>query len=180
MDIENSSRTENQMATADVPAVSKQVVAPSAEDKIVKQMTFYFSDDNLPNDDFLLKEVAKDTEGFVPLDIFLRFKRIKELTSDVSVIAKAIEASSSSSLLTLSEDKQKVKRATPLPAHIDDTDRTIYAKGFKLYPEPSIEELTQFFSQYGQVSAVRLRRYVSPRKFKVPLSFLSHEEKNQY
>lgn len=66
-------------------------------------MEFYFSDANLTKDRFL-GDLVK-TEPYVPLDVFLKFNKIRSMTQDITDITKAMK---NSSLLELSEDKLKV------------------------------------------------------------------------
>ncbi|KAG0487335.1 hypothetical protein HPP92_009430 [Vanilla planifolia] len=40
---------------------------------------YYFSDENLPNDKFLLKQMRKDKEGYVPIAIISSFRKMKSL-----------------------------------------------------------------------------------------------------
>lgn len=72
-------------------------------DNILKQMEFYFSDANLTKDRFLGDLVKKDP--YVPIEIFLKFNKVRSLTQDVNDIVKAMK---NSTLLDLSEDKLKV------------------------------------------------------------------------
>lgn len=72
-------------------------------DNILKQMEFYFSDANLSKDRFLGELVNNDP--WVPIDLFLKFNKIRTLTQDLNDIAKAMKHST---LLDLSEDKTKV------------------------------------------------------------------------
>ena len=51
-------------ATAAPAAAVQQAVDPDLVAKIVRQVNFYFSDTNLPTDNFLLKEVKKTPEGW--------------------------------------------------------------------------------------------------------------------
>ena len=46
----------------------------------MKQVEFYFSEENLPNDKFLLKKL--DGDQTVTLDTIMSFKRIKKLSAD--------------------------------------------------------------------------------------------------
>ena len=45
-------------------AEEQQLPEPDLDSKIVRQVNFYFSDTNLPTDNFLLKEVRKTPEGW--------------------------------------------------------------------------------------------------------------------
>ncbi|XP_008790044.1 la-related protein 6A [Phoenix dactylifera] len=88
-------------------------------DKIVRQVEYYFSDENLPTDKFLLKFVKRDKEGFVPIAIIASFRRMKKLVQDLSLIEAALRTSSQ---LVVSVDGKKVKRLHPLPVtEIKDT-----------------------------------------------------------
>lgn len=73
-------------------------------ENILKQMEFYFSDANLTKDRFLADLVK--TNPFVPLDMFLKFNKIRSLTQDTNDIAKAMK---NSTVLELSEDRLKVR-----------------------------------------------------------------------
>ncbi|KAG0485582.1 hypothetical protein HPP92_009661 [Vanilla planifolia] len=55
------------------------VLSDDLRDKIVRQVEYYFSDENLPNDKFLLKQMRKDKEGYVPIAIISSFRKMKSL-----------------------------------------------------------------------------------------------------
>lgn len=62
------------------------------EDKpaaIKRQITFYFSDSNLPFDSFLKGQIAKDSLGRVQLDVIAGFKRMRILGASVQDLAEA-------------------------------------------------------------------------------------------
>ena len=63
---------------------------PALLKKVKEQIEFYFSDSNYPTDKFMREEAAKDRENYISLDVMLRFKKLKALTTDKSVIATAI------------------------------------------------------------------------------------------
>jgi len=136
--------------------------APNLE-AIKKQVEFYFSDSNYRKDNFLRTAAGSDPEGFVPINVLLTFNKLKQMTSDPAVVAEAIKDSDS---LVLHQSLDKVKRSQPLPEVDTSTERTLYAKGFPLDESVvSIDSITQFFSQFGKVNMVKLRRG-SDRKFK--------------
>ncbi|KAH0463904.1 hypothetical protein IEQ34_006690 [Dendrobium chrysotoxum] len=92
-------------------------------DKIVRQVEYYFSDENLPKDAFLLKQVRKDKEGYVPITLISSFKKMKKLTKDLSLIEAALRTSS---LVVVSSDGKRVKRLHPLPvAEVRDEKRIV-------------------------------------------------------
>ena len=90
------------------------VAAVSLEDlklKIIKQAEYYFSDENLPTDKYLLGFVKRNKEGFVPVSVIASFRKIKKLTRDHAFIVAALKESS---LLVVSGDGRRVKRLNPL------------------------------------------------------------------
>jgi La-related protein 7 len=54
------------------------VVTKDLKAKIVKQVEVYFSDTNLSTNNYLMKFVKKDPEGFVPILVVALFKKIKD------------------------------------------------------------------------------------------------------
>eukprot|EP00163_Fabomonas_tropica_P027257 TRINITY_DN5196_c1_g2_i1.p2 TRINITY_DN5196_c1_g2~~TRINITY_DN5196_c1_g2_i1.p2 ORF type:complete len:319 (+),score=141.70 TRINITY_DN5196_c1_g2_i1:82-1038(+) len=130
--------------------------------KILKQVDFYFGDSNLPKDKFLKAKISEDKDGYVDISILATFSRMKALSEDVEVIAKAL---TDSTVVEVSEDGKRVRRKEPLPEHDTSAPRTIYAKGL---PEEgtTIDTVDALFSKFGKVNAVRLRRYFKTRKFK--------------
>ena len=86
-------------------------------------MEFYFSDSNLYRDAFLNEKITTDPDGFVDIAILCIFNRLKGLLKidaksavDVSdeAIQQIVDAVEGSTDLVLSEDKKRLKRATPM------------------------------------------------------------------
>eukprot|EP01099_Mayorella_cantabrigiensis_P002867 TRINITY_DN2295_c0_g2_i1.p1 TRINITY_DN2295_c0_g2~~TRINITY_DN2295_c0_g2_i1.p1 ORF type:complete len:380 (-),score=117.71 TRINITY_DN2295_c0_g2_i1:4-1065(-) len=135
--------------------------------KLKDQIEFYFSDANFRRDKFLLAETKKDPEGYIPLKVLTTFKRVSNLTSDLSIISEALKDSdivslklpeSSSSPLSPQElELIKIKKAQPLPEQDDSPNRTLYIKGF---PETlSLDEIISFFKKQNiNVLVVRMNR----------------------
>ncbi|PSN54777.1 hypothetical protein C0J52_01995 [Blattella germanica] len=139
-------------------------------DQIVRQIEYYFGDINLPRDKFLQEQIKLE-DGWVPLEVMLKFKRLSNLTTDMEVIASALAASE---LMEVNEDKKKIRRnpGQPLPIFNEERrrelmTRTIYAKGFPL-EETKLDTLLDFFNGYGPVDNVQMRSY----KCKVTNKFL--------
>mmetsp|Transcript_16204 Transcript_16204/g.22502 ORF Transcript_16204/g.22502 Transcript_16204/m.22502 type:complete len:332 (-) Transcript_16204:9-1004(-) len=128
--------------------------ADSIEDKVLKQIEFYFSDSNYPKDRWLRGKAAQNEEGYVPLTDIASFKRVVQLTSDVELIKKSLEKSSK---LQMNSDKTMVKRIEPLPTEDPTISRSIYCKGL-VKENTTIEQVQDFFNKYGTVLSVRLRK----------------------
>ncbi|KAK4375691.1 hypothetical protein RND71_006368 [Anisodus tanguticus] len=61
-------------------------------ESIMKQIEYYFSDQNLQNDQYLLS--LMDDQGWVPISIIADFKRVKRMSTDTAFIIDALQASS--------------------------------------------------------------------------------------
>ncbi|KAL8130398.1 hypothetical protein V2J09_019553 [Rumex salicifolius] len=130
--------------------------AESIEDlraKIVKQVEYYFSDENLPNDKFLLKHIKKDKVGYVSIGLISSFRKIKKLTKDTAVI---IEALKESSLLVVSPDEKKVRRLHPLPlGEFKDPNPKLCTVLVENLPENhSKENIKRIFGQVGSIKSI--------------------------
>jgi len=116
---------------------------------IQQQLEFYFSEENLPKDVFLLKQIEKDKtkEGYVSLKVIAGFPKMKKLTHDLGAIREAAEGSS---IVVLSSDGLSVKRKIPLVLPEDTTEkRTLYVT--RLPKDADRESLMLVFSEFGTV-----------------------------
>eukprot|EP00624_Nannochloropsis_granulata_P006460 evm.model.NODE_48416_length_12024_cov_18.700350.1 len=142
-------------------------------------MDFYFGAANWRRDKFLQGEAAKDPEGYVPLTVLLTFNKLKKLTTDSAVVAKALEEAPLSTLLTLNADKTAVKRTVAFipaagaeggDAASDDSDkRTLFVDGIPKVPtegaaEVTVDDIVSIFKALGPVDFVRLSRDKTNKK----------------
>ncbi|KAL8527335.1 hypothetical protein ACS0TY_005267 [Phlomoides rotata] len=72
-----------------VPMPSSPIIAMKAD--IVKQIEYYFSDENLLNDGFLRE--LMDNQGWVPISRIADFPRVKNMNTDIPFIMDALQAS---------------------------------------------------------------------------------------
>jgi len=125
----------------------------AAAQKIMKQVEFYFSEENLPSDKFLLKKL--DGDQTVTLDTIMSFKRIKKLSADADTVRSAINQSA---IVHVCADGNRVGRIEPLEleaSHEEVNDRTVIAQN--LPADASIDSLTELFSKVGLVRVVRVK-----------------------
>lgn len=142
----------------------------SLEKKIIKQLEYYFGDMNLPRDRFLQEQIREDADGWVSLAIMTKFNRLKQLTSNLKMIATAIRKCDSG-LLEVSKDGVYMRRSpdVPLPENTEDRraelqKKTVYAKGFPA--NISLDKIISFFEEgHGHVDTVQMRRDQN-KKFK--------------
>lgn len=174
---EEEEKTETGSKKRKSNVVSDPSTLPASSDhaEILKQVEFYFSDQNLPKDKFLLG-LTKENEGWVPITTIAMFGRMRRF-SPIEAIVEALKKSED--LLEVSEDSELVRRKVPLetPEESETKDgktqskgaqafaRSIYAKGFGEETATSQYDIEKFFEEFAPVKQVRLRRS-DDKKFK--------------
>ncbi|KAG7965909.1 hypothetical protein I3843_08G024500 [Carya illinoinensis] len=144
--------------------------------KVLRQVEFYFSDSNLPRDNFLKKSINESDDGMVDLALICSFTRMRnhlnlgnvkpnEVPEDtVKAVAETLTKSTS---LKVSEDGRKIGRTTELPKPEDVIEqldiRTIAASPLEY--GVTQEDLEIFFGQFAKVNSVRLPRHIGDKRF---------------
>ncbi|XP_015742141.1 la-related protein 6-like [Coturnix japonica] len=134
--------------------------------RIVAQVEFYLSDENLAKDAFLLKHVQKNKLGFVSIKLLTSFKKVKYLTRDWRLTLYALRFSK---LLEVNQEGTKVRRRVPIPDSILNIPPTKLLLAWDPLPlEPGdaslplqknfIETITQMFSPFGAIASIRILR----------------------
>ncbi|KAL7300615.1 hypothetical protein TKK_0006605 [Trichogramma kaykai] len=126
---------------------------------ILKQMEFYFSDSNLSKDRYLAELIKQSPD--VDIKEFLKFNKIKALTTEPAKIASALKKSE---ILKVSEDGTKVRRITPINERNNVDDCTIYVQ--KLPPEADHDWVVKAFSEFGKVVYVSIPKFKPKKKFR--------------
>ncbi|XP_020041263.1 la-related protein 6 isoform X3 [Castor canadensis] len=138
--------------------------------KLVDQIEFYFSDENLEKDAFLLKHVRRNKLGYVSVKLLTSFKKVKHLTRDWRTTAHALKYSVT---LELNEDHRKVRRTTPVPLFPNENlpSKMLLVYDLHLSPTPwalaaphkngrvqekVMEHLLQVFGAFGVIASVRI------------------------
>ncbi|TVU44253.1 hypothetical protein EJB05_03689 [Eragrostis curvula] len=121
--------------------------------KLLKQIEFYFSKDNLCTDVFLRRKM--DDQGWVDISLIAGFKKVRELTNDVQYIKETIQ---SSSILEIQDDKIRRQNdwdkwvipresnpdvqssSASLTSRTDVTDLTAHLGGVNLHESTSMED----------------------------------------
>ncbi|GBN74085.1 La-related protein 7 [Araneus ventricosus] len=124
-------------------------------------MEFYFSDSNLARDSYLQDLLSKNPEGYVDLEVFKTFNKIKEVTDDVNAIVAAL---SKSTILQINEEKTKVRRITPMGKPKDFDACTLYVE--KLPPHADHKWIKDVFERFGRVDYINIPRYKVSNKMK--------------
>ncbi|KAL1285032.1 Lupus La protein [Trichinella pseudospiralis] len=126
--------------------------------KIRKQMEYYFCNENLCTDKFLRAEMEKDS-GWIPLETFMTFNRIKALTNDVAVVVAALKEVESD-FLEMTDDQLNIRRKLSFPLPDWDAfiasraERTAVVKKFPL--NVTLDKLEEFFQPLAKIESLRM------------------------
>uniref|UniRef100_A0A182K4F8 Uncharacterized protein n=1 Tax=Anopheles christyi TaxID=43041 RepID=A0A182K4F8_9DIPT len=146
-------------------------------ERIVEQVEFYFSNENILKDAFLLKHVRRNKEGFVSLKLVSSFKRVRQLTKDWRVVGDAIKRKSVK--IEVNDLGTKIRRMDALPEHDETTpSRTVVATGLP-YDKYTVEKVSELFSKCGEISLIRVLRPGGPIPADVRQFINKHPELQQ-
>jgi len=138
-------------------------------DKICAQVEFYFSDENIIKDAFLLKHVKRNKEGYVSLKLISSFKKVKHLSRDWRVIGAALAKSKK---LEVNLQGTKLRRVNPLPFFDQTTpSRTILAANLPI-EKLTIESVAEIFKSCGEIALIRVLKPGHPVPSEVRCLFL--------
>ncbi|KAM7025648.1 la-related protein 6-like [Acridotheres tristis] len=136
---------------------------PQLVRRIVAQVEFYLSDENLAKDAFLLKHVQKNKMGFVSIKLLTSFKKVKYLTRDWRLTLYALKFSA---LLEVNKEGTKVRRRLPIPEYLLSVPPSKLLLAWELQPREQdlplqknfLETITRMFSPFGAIASIRLLR----------------------
>ena len=125
--------------------------------KIMIQVEFYFSDENLQRHAYLLDLIRCTKLVYVSLKLITNFRYVKAFTDDYRVVAYCVRQSEH---LELNEELTKVSRRLPVPNHIEAArSRRVVAFNFPSESRtPSIKSVSNFFDLFGDISLLGLRK----------------------
>ena len=118
--------------------------------KIVNQVEYYFSDENLVKDSFLMQRIHRHKRGYVDLKLISSFKKMKKLAHDINAIAAALR---NSKKLEVNKRGTMVRRIAPLPITKEEVAalKTVVAVNFS-----ETSNLAEQFGSCGTVTRVRV------------------------
>ncbi|NXV04995.1 LARP6 protein, partial [Cettia cetti] len=136
---------------------------PQLVRRIVAQVEFYLSDENLAKDAFLLKHVQKNKMGFVSIKLLTSFKKVKYLTRDWRLTLYALKFST---LLEVNKEGTKVRRRLPIPEQLLSVPPSKLLLAWELQAREQdlplqknfLETITRMFSPFGAIASIRLLR----------------------
>lgn len=142
--------------------------------KVLRQVEFYFSDSNLPGDQFLLKSIEESGDDLIDLSLLCSFQRMRShlgvKESDptkfpADKLAAVAEVLRKSTSLRVSEDGKRVGRVSKL-LKPEVVRGEVDARSIAANPFPyniTMEEVETFFKQHGQVKSVRLPKHATSK-----------------
>ncbi|EDW02677.1 uncharacterized protein LOC6559139 [Drosophila grimshawi] len=148
--VEPTEELVNEIDTLDASLMPSDELAAEIADAV----EFYFSNESILKDAFLLKHVRRNKEGFVSLKLVSSFKRVRQLTREWKVVGNAVRRKSSK--IQLNDQGTKVRRLEPLPS-FDETmpSRTIVACDLPL-DKLCIDKVSDLFSKCGEIALIRI------------------------
>ncbi|KAI1779844.1 hypothetical protein F4818DRAFT_437145 [Hypoxylon cercidicola] len=127
---------------------------------IRRQVHFYFSDSNLPDDTFLWGKTDGTDNKPVPLSLICSFSRMRRF-KPYSAVVDALKTSDQV-VLEGPEGEETVRRKEPYQKSDEKNrailERTVYIKGFGPEHKSLQFDIEDFIAQFGEFNAVRLRR----------------------
>ncbi|KAM4689957.1 la-related protein 6-like [Rhinophrynus dorsalis] len=143
---------------------------PDLLQKLLVQIEYYLSDENLEKDAFLLKHVRRNKMGFVSVKLLTSFKKVKHLTRDWRTTAYALRYSD---ILELNEDHRKIRRKIPVPVFPSENlpSKMLLVYDLHFIPElhclakeqenggmqeKVMEQLLKTFRVFGVISSIRI------------------------
>lgn len=119
----------------------------SVATKIVKQVEFYFSDQNICKDKFLKSKVKEDE--WVDMTILMKFNRLNSLSGDIKVVTEALKGHDSK-IYKLNEDGSQITRVEPLPENYSNFNRSVFVSGFDK-DSITLDAMEEFFKEKGTI-----------------------------
>ncbi|XP_069834591.1 la-related protein 7 [Dendropsophus ebraccatus] len=141
---------------------------------IAKQVDFWFGDVNLHKDRFLREQIEKSRDGYIDISLLASFNKMKKLTTDPKLIARALK---NSSVVEINLESTKIRRRLPLGEKPQDVDaRTVYAE---LLPKNVTHSwIERVFGKCGTVVYISIPRYKSTGDTK-GFAFIEFETQEQ-
>ena len=78
------------------------------------QVEYYFGDFNLPRDKFLQEQLKDNEEGWVGIDVMLKFQRLNKISDNGEAILKALDQVKEK-LIEVDLENKKIRRNPEIP-----------------------------------------------------------------
>ncbi|CAM8879980.1 unnamed protein product [Rhodiola kirilowii] len=120
------------------PPLFMQYIDPELYSKVINQIDYYFSNENLIKDVYLRSNM--DEQGWVPIELIAGFKQVKKLTDNIAFIREAIQAST---VVEVMDDKVRRRndwmkwlmpaslKVSPQPTYLDHGSSSEFVDRFQ-------------------------------------------------
>ncbi|KAF9762355.1 Lupus La like protein B [Nosema granulosis] len=125
------------------------------DQKIKKQIEFYFSDANFRVDTFL-RQQALLNNGYVPIETILTFKKMKQLGATIESVKEAVE---DSKVVECKDDCLKKIETEEFKSYIAQSNydaRSLHISGFG--KDSTLEDIENLLSVYMTPKLIRMRK----------------------
>ncbi|XP_023213239.1 la-related protein 6-like [Centruroides sculpturatus] len=123
--------------------------------KIVDLIEFYFSNENVLKDKFLLKHLKRNKEGYVSIKLMTSYRKVKTLTRNWQVVAYSLNTSE---MLEVNAEGTRVRRKEPLP----ELEQPVCSKSVLACDLPfhkaTVEKVGGLFSSCGEIALLQILR----------------------
>lgn len=125
----------------------------SIKERVMKQVEWYFSDENLQKDSFLMKHITRNKQGYVSLKLVASLRKIKSITKDWKLVLAAVQ---NSTQLQVNEEETKIRRKEAAPkVDYSRLPRTLLVTNYPIN-NPTEADVKNEFSHYGNVTNITL------------------------
>ncbi|CAL0317559.1 unnamed protein product [Lupinus luteus] len=111
---------------------------------IVKQIDYYFSDENLQHDQYLIS--LMDDQGWVPISTVANFKRVKRMSTDIPFILDSLQSSS-----TVEVQGDKIRKHNNWSKWIQVSSRVSGSSAAQIQQSQLVEDTTNSFENADAV-----------------------------
>ena len=123
------------------------------QEKVMRQVEWYFSDENLMRDSFLMKHISRNKQGYVSLKLVASLRKVKAITKDWKMV---LESAKASSLLQVNEEGTKVRRIAAAPqVDYSHLSKTLLVTNYP-HSNPDESSLEKEFGSYGTLSHLKV------------------------
>jgi len=111
-----------------------------------------------------LKQQILADDGWVTIDVMLKFQRLAQLTKNPDIVIEALKKSKSG-LMEVCDESKKMRRSQDKPVPEESEERkveikqkTVYCKGFPR-EGTNIDKVLEFFKDYPTVENIKMRYF---------------------
>jgi len=142
--------------TASLEEIDKKLLK-----SIRQQLEFYFSEGNLPRDEFMQNCMRLSKHNSIPMSELLKFNKLIELNATANLIKLSVKKSK---ILQFDDDNEGIKRKTDLCDLKPANSRTVFIYGFmneenlQKTAEEVSKQLKTKFKAFGKILRLDLPR----------------------